>query len=480
MFSSLRRTLKNHLKYWSKLRMEMPPNKRIKLDNDIEKSPGEITNNENESNLIVLEDFFDRFPHLTEEIFGHLKSTSLAKCREVSKIWQNYLDQQKLLQARIIRCTIEKHDIRNQGHFEESWEKVLNKSSTKMVFDLGIVLKEAYNFLIDKKWGAVLTTPLHVAAIKGNLNFYQYLMGKSMHVNPRNNSTGMTPLHLAAHNGHLNLFIYICDLIENKLPNDAFGVSPFHAAVFGGKLDVCKYIVDNFIKQLPRDNSGETPLHWAVKGGHFEILKYIMTNVENKEKNPRSPGLGLTPLHMAAGMGNLEMCKYILENIEQDQKSPRTDDGKSPLHVAAINGRLEVCKYMMTIPELKNSRTNFNHTPLHYAASCGHLEVCKYIMEHTRKKSPRSNSGKTPLHSAALHGQLEICKYILDNVKNINPRCHNGQTPLDIAHNRKHFQIFELISQHIERAVLKKRKTIVISKFNLKWGGWVKRTEKRK
>ena len=124
MFSSLRRTLKNHLKYWSKLRMEMPPNKRIKLDNDLEESSGEITNNENESNLIVLEDFFDRFPHLTEEIFDHLKNTSLAKCREVSKIWQNYLDQQKLLQARIIRCTIEKHDIRNQGHFEESWEKV--------------------------------------------------------------------------------------------------------------------------------------------------------------------------------------------------------------------------------------------------------------------------------------------------------------------------------------------------------------------
>ena len=36
----------------------MPPNKRIKLDNDIEKSPAEITNNENESNSIVLEDFF--------------------------------------------------------------------------------------------------------------------------------------------------------------------------------------------------------------------------------------------------------------------------------------------------------------------------------------------------------------------------------------------------------------------------------------
>ena len=87
---------------------------------------------------------------------------------------------------------------------------------------------------------------------------------------------------------------------------------------------------------------------------------------------------------------------------------------------------------------------------------------------------------RTPLHSAALHGQLEVCKYILDNVKNINPRCQNGQTPLDIAHNRKHFQIFELISQHIERAVLKKRKSIVKSKFRLKRGGWVKRTEKHK
>ena len=74
-------------------------------------------------------------------------------------------------------------------------------------------------------------------------------------------------------------------------------------------------------------------------------------------------------------------------------------------------------------------------------------------MQNIDEKSPMSNSGKTPLHSATIHGQLEVCKYILDNIKDINPRCNNGQTPLDIAHEKKYFAIFELISQHIENAV---------------------------
>ena len=82
--------------------MEEPPSKWIKLDNETEKNAIEISKNQNKVSKIALDDFFPRFSHLTEQIFDQLEKTSLVKCREVSKSWQIYLDQQKIFQARII------------------------------------------------------------------------------------------------------------------------------------------------------------------------------------------------------------------------------------------------------------------------------------------------------------------------------------------------------------------------------------------
>ena len=105
--------------------MEEPPSKWIELNNDTETKAIEISKIQNQVPKIALDDFFVRFSHLTEEIFDQLNKTSLAKCREVSKSWQIYLDQQKILQVKIIRSSLFQH-----GDFDTSWERVLTKSNT--------------------------------------------------------------------------------------------------------------------------------------------------------------------------------------------------------------------------------------------------------------------------------------------------------------------------------------------------------------
>ena len=103
--------------------MEETPSKRLKLDIS---PPSKIVDNQNKSKSVVLEDFFLKFPHLTEEIFDHLENTSLAECRKVSRSWQSYLDEQKILQVRIIRSIVRKH----QEVDETGWGKILNLSNT--------------------------------------------------------------------------------------------------------------------------------------------------------------------------------------------------------------------------------------------------------------------------------------------------------------------------------------------------------------
>ena len=51
----------------------------------------------------TMEEVFIRFPHLSEDIFNALENKSLASCKEVSKVWYNYLHGQKFVRERRVR-----------------------------------------------------------------------------------------------------------------------------------------------------------------------------------------------------------------------------------------------------------------------------------------------------------------------------------------------------------------------------------------
>ena len=71
----------------------------------------------------TMEEVILRFPHLSEDVFNALDHKTFATCKEVSKIWYNYLDEEKFVQERRVRITkkmIEKF----QPDFKQSLEVV--------------------------------------------------------------------------------------------------------------------------------------------------------------------------------------------------------------------------------------------------------------------------------------------------------------------------------------------------------------------
>ena len=46
--------------------------------------------------------FYARFPHISEKIFEKLNINSLKKCREVSKSWEECIDNENILWKRIV------------------------------------------------------------------------------------------------------------------------------------------------------------------------------------------------------------------------------------------------------------------------------------------------------------------------------------------------------------------------------------------
>ena len=83
-----------------------------------------------------------RFQHISEKIFGCLDNESLASCKEVCRSWNNFLDGQKFLQARVIFETVKK--IHKAG---KSWFQVFKNCNTKTIVDLRIAVEQFYKEL---------------------------------------------------------------------------------------------------------------------------------------------------------------------------------------------------------------------------------------------------------------------------------------------------------------------------------------------
>ena len=110
-----------------------------------------------------MEVVFSRFSHLSENIFELLDNESIATCTNVSKVWKNYVNSQKLVQIRKIKATVEQfHDL------GKAWEEIFETASTETMRDLAYSVSLFYKNDPNLKYYEGLT-PLHIAAGTGQL-----------------------------------------------------------------------------------------------------------------------------------------------------------------------------------------------------------------------------------------------------------------------------------------------------------------------
>ena len=108
-----------------------------------------------------METLFQRFSHLSQEIFDSIDNQSLAKCQEVSLPWYEFLPKQKFRQIRIIMSIIEQvHEV------GDTWKKVFKSATTQNIMDLGPAVDLFYQTFTQMKD----SSPLHVVAGFGNLS----------------------------------------------------------------------------------------------------------------------------------------------------------------------------------------------------------------------------------------------------------------------------------------------------------------------
>ncbi|XP_057977408.1 ankyrin repeat-containing protein At5g02620 [Malania oleifera] len=236
---------------------------------------------------------------------------------------------------------------------------------------------------------------LYEAALTGNASTLNALIQADPLLLDRSSVAAtfdQSPLHIAAMRGHLEFAILL--LSKNpELANevDWLGRSPLHLAAAKGHSDVVRALLSARPKAcLVRDQDGRLPLHLAAMKGRVEVIRELICALP--ESTHATVGRGETVLHLCVKYGRLEALKVLMEFCRRKEFvtliNAKDGDGNTILHLAAALKQEEAIKYLLSITELKklaNALNGNGFTALDVAENSPvrdikSLEICNFLL----------------------------------------------------------------------------------------------------
>ncbi len=201
------------------------------------------------------------------------------------------------------------------------------------------------------RWGR---TPLHVAALAGNLDALDRLLGRK--ANPKAQwRCASNALHAAAMTNQREVISKLLDLgLEPDWP-DEFGTTPLMNALESDALDAVKVLLEAGAKLDAENAVQDRPVHFAKIIPAFELLQ-----TRGCDLNVIS-GQGLWPLHEAAESGNVALVIWLLNH---GARVDLTSTGETALHAAVRSDNLATVTALLDAGARPNAQDVDGWTPL--------------------------------------------------------------------------------------------------------------------
>ena len=280
-----------------------------------------------------MENILARFPHLGKLVFNNIDNQSVINLKEASRDVSEFMEIDRFFWIRILK----KYG-KNFDKFKESWKEVTKKTPLEKVKQIGMAVKTFFQaYPLIETLESTQIAPIHIATEQNNVELCEFIYEKATLKNPEATlqlaitfdnkidiykyptlkggngvEFGLTPLHIAALKGNLDLFkLIFVNAIEKNPADERDKLTPLHMAAQNGHFEICKHIIENVKDKNPPDRGGKTPFHSAAANGHLEICKLMIKNDVDISY------VGVSPLHLAALNGHLEICMIIIENMEE-------------------------------------------------------------------------------------------------------------------------------------------------------------------
>ncbi|KAK1435300.1 hypothetical protein QVD17_01061 [Tagetes erecta] len=205
---------------------------------------------------------------------------------------------------------------------------------------------------------------LFEASLTGNVHALNELLHKDKLVLDRVSLTRFneTPLHIAAMRGHLDFVkVLLCEKPTLAMSLDSVRRTPLHVASAGGHVEIASELLQVMSAEgcSFRDQDGRTPLYLAVKNEELEIIKLLIKKKPDLGRELQENGE--TILHTCICYNRFEALKLLCQLWNEEELAMVTDtNGNNLLHLASIHKQVQTVKYLLQISSIRTNRNVVN------------------------------------------------------------------------------------------------------------------------
>jgi ankyrin repeat protein len=296
-------------------------------------------------------------------------------------------------------------------------------------------------------------TPLHLAALKGNLKVVRFLVEKGTKINTALKGeplVGLTPLHLAVQYGREDVVRYLimngADVNATPYRGQFLHLTPLHFAANCGRPQIAKILLKNGAKVNAKikENPATTPLSYAYQLGFNKVVKVLKEyGGQKKYDGPQYP------LHGALMSKNKSKVESLTKAGSNVNKKPLKGPykGKTSLHVAAENGDSEMVKFLLSNGANLHVKTDYGATPLYMAAKNGAPEAVEILIEAGADVNLKTEN-TISLQVAAYEGNLATVKKLVNYGAKVNMKNASGADALWYAVQANNFEVVKFLAKH--------------------------------
>lgn len=193
------------------------------------------------------------------------------------------------------------------------------------------------------------TTPVHIAALNGNVEQLEILLGPLGNGDPngqRHGKGGATPLYCAAFQGHVDA---ATSLLKYGALVDLYkegGFTPLFVAAEQNQVPMVKLLLAAHADVNTRDYRKATPLFIACVSNHVEVVRVLVSH-PNLVVDYNGASGGITATYISAELGRTECLKLLMTARPAPQPNKPNKFGATALHIACENGHTDAAKVLL-------------------------------------------------------------------------------------------------------------------------------------